>query len=291
MHITKVKQRQMRNIEFISRETLFYQKVCNYERHFVLILSSMYLKYLIYAFILTGVYNLLGFFMSFEKVMLMDEGYRICISIVSFIVIVDLLKHLTFNYHIHLMRIALKIYRTGLATFACILVFMVVAFASLLHLTRGNVESEFRSFYSTTLALFKIMIGMINMGKDIQVDNTITVVYFCLYAFLVTLMTINIFISGLNLAFSDAEFVSNIPGDDYFDKEVSDYLDWKIAYFLGFDDPFVPKIKKDEFIGDIENGNLFEKGEFIGDIENGKFSKYNSLLTVLNDMTILFRII
>ena len=214
---------------------------------------NLYITALIYTFLF---YNLMfvnpaiysyyfeGYYTSFEKVMLLDECYRICIAIVSFIVILDLLKHLTFNYHLHLMKIALKIYSSGLASFVVILFLLIVAFSSLLHLSRGYFEQEFRTFVSSSLALFKIMIGMINMGKDIQVENTVTVIYFCLYAFLVTLITINIFISGLNLAFADAEFVSKIPGDDYFDQEVGDYLDWKIKHFLGFDDPFEPNIKK-----------------------------------------------
>ena len=84
-------------------------------------------------------------------------------------------------------------------------------------------------------------------------NNIVAVVYFCLYAFIVTLVVVNLFISGLNFTFSEAASRSKVPGDDYFDFELSGHLMWRMRNLLGFHDEFVPNIQKSERKGELRD--------------------------------------
>ncbi|XP_060074435.1 location of vulva defective 1-like [Ylistrum balloti] len=76
------------------------------------------------------VFNDIGFFVSFEMVELLDILYRMFIGSVCFIAILNLLKPLSFNYYLHLMRTAISIFRVEVINFSIISFLVIIAFSS-----------------------------------------------------------------------------------------------------------------------------------------------------------------
>ncbi|XP_033752683.1 polycystic kidney disease protein 1-like 2 [Pecten maximus] len=170
------------------------------------------------------IFKNLGSFVSFEKVNLMDEWYRTTVSAVCFIATLGLLEPLSFNYYMHLMRITIIIARHKLAGFFLILMVLIMSFSMLIHLMYGNVEEQFYSVGASVLSLFQVTIGMISFRQNIHVEDVGIICIFGLFTIMITMITINLFISTLNMAFSDATDLITRPGEYQFDKRLNGHF-------------------------------------------------------------------
>ncbi|XP_069133774.1 polycystin-1-like protein 2 [Argopecten irradians] len=170
------------------------------------------------------IFKNLGSFVSFEQVNLMDEWYRATVSAVCFIATLELLEPLSFNYYMHLMRTTIIISRHKLAGFMFILINLILAFSMLIYLMYGNVEEKFYSVGASVLSLFQVTIGMVSFRQNINVEDVGIICIFGIFTIMITLITINLFISTLNMAFSDATDLINRQGEYQFDKRLNGHF-------------------------------------------------------------------
>ncbi|XP_021360920.1 polycystic kidney disease protein 1-like 2 [Mizuhopecten yessoensis] len=170
------------------------------------------------------IFKNLGSFVSFETVNMMDEWYKASISAVCFIATLELLKPLSFNYYMHLMRTTFIIARHKIAGFVFILCVLVFSFALLINLMYGNAEEEFHSIGTSMMSLFRVTIGMVSFRQDVHVEDVGIICIFALFTVMITMVTINLFISTLNFAFSDATNIITKPGEYRFDKRLNEHF-------------------------------------------------------------------
>ncbi|XP_060074442.1 polycystin-1-like protein 2 [Ylistrum balloti] len=170
------------------------------------------------------IFKNLGSFVSFETVNVTDEWYKACISAVCFIATLDLLEPLSFNYYMHLMRTTIIISKHKLAGFLFIVCILILAFSMLIHLMYGNVEEEYYSIGASMLSLFRVTIGMVSFRQDVHVEDVGIICIFALFTIMITLITMNLFISTLNLAFSDATDLVNKAGEYKFNKRLNNHF-------------------------------------------------------------------
>ncbi|XP_033729893.1 uncharacterized protein LOC117319165 [Pecten maximus] len=140
----------------------------------------------------------MGFYTSFGRVFQWDEYYSISLGMTTFIAILDLLKHLLFNYHIFLMYRTILAFRSELFQFTIALSVLIVGFACLINLIYGHTESAFRSIPIAILTLFRMTIGMIKFRNDIQVAVIGILITFAVYALVATVCFVNLFVSSLD---------------------------------------------------------------------------------------------
>ncbi|XP_033759296.1 polycystic kidney disease 2-like 1 protein [Pecten maximus] len=140
----------------------------------------------------------MGFYTSFGLVFQWDEYYSISLGMTTFIAILDLLKHLSFNYHIFLMYRTILAFRAELFQFTITLTVLIVGFACFINLMYGHTEGGFRSIPIAIQTLFRMTIGMIKFRNDIQVAVTGMLIAFAVYALVATVCFVNLFVSSLD---------------------------------------------------------------------------------------------
>ncbi|XP_069105236.1 uncharacterized protein [Argopecten irradians] len=139
-----------------------------------------------------------GFYTSFGWVFLWDGYYAITLGATTFIAILDLLKHMSFNYHLFLMYKTILSFRSEVFHFLISLFILIVGFASLMHLIYGYSESGFSSMATSILTLFRMTIGIIKFRHDIQVVVLGIFIIIGLYASMATILFVNLFVSSLD---------------------------------------------------------------------------------------------
>lgn len=147
-----------------------------------------------------------------------------------FLVILELLKPLTFNYYFYLMRTSLAVAGRDLLAMCVWIIIPMIAFSILLYLYSGYIEESFRDLPNSFMTLLLILIGMTLSNKN-QVNHTFITVVYCLYTLLMSMVFISIFISILSIGYNDVKS-ENQQDEEPFDAELSDHLLVTIANFL-----------------------------------------------------------
>lgn len=133
-----------------------------------------------------------------------DTAYRCCLAGVLFIITLDLLKPLEFNYHFFMLTSALKIAKTSIFAFMLIILIELIAFACLLHLTIGYSHELFRDMPESMNTLLTVLLGMMSYTSE-HFSKFVTKLYFGLYTLTVTITLVNVFIVILTIAFNDVK--------------------------------------------------------------------------------------
>lgn len=122
-----------------------------------------------------------------------------------FIVILDVLKLLTFNSHLNILYFSLTNGRKEILWFLFIFLIVITAFASYLHVTDGYLVYDFRSPLTTILTMFQILLAMISLKKHPELSSLHSQIIISFFSFVMTLVLINFFISMLNCYFTRAK--------------------------------------------------------------------------------------
>lgn len=111
--------------------------------------------------------------MSFEIVQLYDEIYKCCLSLVLFMAILLLLKPLSFNFYLYMMRSAFVVCQNELLAFAMMFLGGLTAFAGVLYLLVGPYTFAFRNMLNSYMTLFQSFLAMVTF-RDILKETTKT---------------------------------------------------------------------------------------------------------------------
>ena len=162
---------------------------------------------------------------------MMDYLSRSCLTFLIFIETLVVLKHLTFNYYVYLMRMTLNL--AGREMLSCMVVISVfiTAYASFQYLTLGPYLHLFRDMSSAVLTSIRIATAYVKMKIYFETnfsDTDINKLMFVCYFFIVTLTLMNIFISIINNAMetiTDGNVSQSIKREMY-DSNLNDFF-WK----------------------------------------------------------------
>ncbi|XP_063448038.1 polycystin-1-like protein 2 [Mytilus trossulus] len=146
----------------------------------------------------------IGRYVSFELVRLYDAAYNGCLAAVLFIITLDLLKPLEFNYHFFMLVSSLKIARTAIFAFIFIIALELIAFAALLYLTIGRQHELFRSMPESINTLVTVLLAMMTYESE-EFDDILVKIYFGIYTMSVTITLVNVFFVLLTISFNDVK--------------------------------------------------------------------------------------
>ncbi|VDI59821.1 Hypothetical predicted protein [Mytilus galloprovincialis] len=223
--------------------------------------------------VITSLRESVGRYISFEKVYQFDAAYQGSLAMLLFIIILDLLSPLEFNYHFFKMISSLKIARGAIVAFMVIIVLELTAFAALIWLTIGRKDEMFKNMFETMNTLLIVLLSMKKYNTE-AFDDVLVKFYFGLYTFSVSITLVNVFISLLTFSFNDVK--SDLDkGVLQFDQDLNNHLWVKINKFIQWikNKLFLQEmIEKDD--GKLQNRieklcsatSKLEKGEF----ENNK---------------------
>ncbi|XP_033759689.1 polycystin-2-like [Pecten maximus] len=218
-----------------------------------------------------------GFLTSFGEVFLWDQYYSMCVGVITFFAILDLLKALTFNYHIYLMYRTMVVFLFEICQFTATLVVLIFGFSSFIHLLYGTLDSDYKSVSDGVLSLFRMTIGMFKMRHlDEQMEEEGALIIFGIFSGIVTILFINLFISALNYAWKDSKSQIDAGLAD-FDAELNGYI-WKRITNLSM----YPARKRPQITDETDGACKINSSEGIAvDFRKGegKFALFCSTLT------------
>lgn len=173
-----------------------------------------------------------GGYVSFEEVEIYDEIYRICLACVFFLVILRLLKPLSFNYHVFILQRSLFRAKTDLISYLFLLTLCLVAFASYLYLTIGSTVEDFKSMPTSLRTLLQMLLSMISFRFNVEMSSLQAQVVVSLFAFSVSIIGINVFIGILTWNFYYIKLLQteeNVePTVTRFNQDLNDHFWWRV---------------------------------------------------------------
>lgn len=127
--------------------------------------------------------------------------YRLCIAGVFFIIILRLLKPLSFNYHLYILQNSLNRCRGELLSYIIILTIANMAFASYLYLTVGKLVEDFKDLLTSMKTLLQMLLSMVSFRFNVQMSSIHAQIIVTVFAFTISMIGINIFIGILTWNF------------------------------------------------------------------------------------------
>ncbi|XP_069134390.1 polycystin-1-like protein 2 [Argopecten irradians] len=233
-------------------------------------------------YIVEEIFNSAENFLSFEIVVFYDNIYKLCISVVLFVAILMLLKPLTFNYYLYMMKTSILVSKMDLLSFSVVLGVAMTAFACIVHLFIGATSFSFMTMAKSYLTLFRTLLAMVTlrelMGSSDKFESEIV---FTIFIFTMTLILLNMFISILNDAFSFVKDGKSAGMVTPFDSDLNNHFWSKINQALNCNSNKKP-----------DNPN--PRGEGFSDL-NGQIDSLSNILfsksrEETNEMTRIFNL-
>ncbi|CAC5393050.1 PKD1L2 [Mytilus coruscus] len=196
--------------------------------------------------VITSLRESVGRYISFEKVYQFDAAYQGSLAMLLFIIILDLLSPLEFNYHFFTMVSSLKIARGAIVAFMVIIILELTAFASLIWLTIGRKDEMFKNMFETMNTLLTVLLSMRKYNTE-AFDDLLVKFYFGLYTFSLTKTLVNVFISLLTISLNDVKCDLD-KGVLQFDQDLNKHLWVKVNKFIQWikDKLCFPEMKEKE---------------------------------------------
>ena len=172
-----------------------------------------------------------GRYLSFDIIYIMDYLSRTCLGFLIFLEIITALKHLTFNYHVYLMRMTLNLAGQEMLSCTFVISILITAYASFQYLTLGPYVSLFKDMASSYITSIRIATAYVKMKIYLETnfaDTALSRLMFVIFFFMVTLTMMNILISIINSAIESAKSgkVSKSTKNQSFDSELNLFF-WK----------------------------------------------------------------
>ena len=133
----------------------------------------------------------------------MDNISRTCLGFLIFIEVITVLKHLTFNYYVYLMRMALHLAAEEMTSCMIVIMILITGYASYQYLAVGAYSFAFRDMLSAIMTKLRTAIAIVKMNIYFESSFEIPVlnkVMFISFFVILTLILMNTFISVINNA-------------------------------------------------------------------------------------------
>lgn len=147
-----------------------------------------------------------------------------------FIAIIELLKPLTFNYYLHLMRTSIAISGGEIVGYIIIITLPVFSFASLMYLMVGHTDSHFKDLQSSFMT-FWILLLSISFKNTVETDDLQVKVIFTIFTLTMSIILVNVFVSLLTDSFASVKKLNGSSNKQY-DKELNEHFWRKISEYI-----------------------------------------------------------
>ena len=161
----------------------------------------------------------------------MDNISRKCLGFLIFIEVITVLKHLTFNYYVYLMRMTLHLAEEKMTNCMVVIMILITGYASYQYLVVGAYSYDFRDMVSAVVTKLRTAIAIVKM--HIYFDSSFEIpvlnkMMFISFFVIVTLILMNTFISVINNAMEAVKNnkVSKARKRLLYDAELNAYF-WK----------------------------------------------------------------
>ncbi|XP_060074616.1 polycystin-1-like protein 2 [Ylistrum balloti] len=177
-----------------------------------------------------NLFNSNGEFLTFDIVDAMDIAFKACIGVELFIAVLNLLRPLTFNYNIYLMRTSIAMCYEDLMAFGLCIMVPMIGFAILCFVCLGSYQMDFRDFPAAFITLFRMLLAMVKVRDTFGEQELVLSFTFSVFLFVMTIVMVNFCISILNDAFSCVKNNKSMAKDvDTYDMELHKHF-WRKIY-------------------------------------------------------------
>ena len=169
--------------------------------------------------------------MSFDVIFLMDYISQTCLAFLIFTECIVIMKHFTFNYYIYLMRMTLNLAGKEMISCSVVIATLIMAYASFQYFTVGPYSYAFRDMLSASMVTLRTAIAIVKMKIYFESsfsDALMNKAMFITFTIFVTLITMNMFISIINIAMETVKGDKICKGEKkkIFDAELNKYF-WR----------------------------------------------------------------
>ncbi|XP_064635026.1 polycystin-2-like [Lineus longissimus] len=173
--------------------------------------------------------NNVGEYVSFDKMLQIDEAYTSSLAIISFICIMQVLKPLTLNYFFALLKNIMKRSAHTILSAFIFLFFMWMAFGAsayvvLVHTTAASFRTLPRSLWT----LVRLTIGIIKFPEAMGEETTVKRVLFVSFMVVCYIVLFNLIVTIYLEMYTAIRELKTLEGFDY---ELNEHF-WKRIYML-----------------------------------------------------------
>ncbi|XP_064635030.1 polycystin-1-like protein 2 [Lineus longissimus] len=173
--------------------------------------------------------NNVGEYVSFDKMLQIDEAYTSSLAIISFICIMQVLKPLTLNYFFALLKNIMKRSAHTILSAYIFLFFMWMAFGAsayvvLVHTTAASFRTLPRSLWT----LVRLTIGIIKFPEAMGEETTVKRVLFVSFMVVCYIVLFNLIVTIYLEMYTAIRELKTLEGFDY---ELNEHF-WKRIYML-----------------------------------------------------------
>lgn len=169
-------------------------------------------------------------FVSFQYVVLLDEGVNIMIALVVLLLNLKFLRMLRFNRKISVLSSTIKASASKLASFMIMFLVIFLAYCFLVYLVFGPVLEDYRSFVNCMVSMMAMVLGNFEFYDLVAVNRIIGPAVFFTFMVFFQFVLINMFIGILCDSFNEVRYDSDKQANEY---EIVQFISNRIKSFVG----------------------------------------------------------
>ena len=234
-------------------------------------------------------------FVSFQYVVLLNEGVNAMIAFVVLLLNLKFLRMLRFNRKISVFSSTLKVSLNKLAGFLVMFLVIFLAYCFLVWLVFGSVLEDYRSIIRCMVSMMDMVLGNFNFYDLVDVNRIIGPAVFFTFMIIFQFIIINMFIGILCDSFNDVRTDAVKQSNEY---EILEFMSNRVKAFLGLfvEPPIRPEYnwpksdfeKKVETIEEKAETTMFFMRNLVAEdvrqmkwFEPGKWSRKKSMVMSL----------
>lgn len=169
-------------------------------------------------------------FVSFQYVVLLNEGVNIMIALVVLLLNLKFLRMLRFNRKISVLSSTMKVSAKKLASFMIMFLVIFFAYCFLVYLVFGPALEHYRSFIKCMVSMMSMVLGNFEFYDLVAVNRFIGPAVFFTFMVVFQFILINIFIGILCDSFNEVRNDSKKQANEY---EIVQFISNRIKAFVG----------------------------------------------------------
>lgn len=170
-------------------------------------------------------------FVSFQYVVLLNEGVNVMIALVVLLLNLKFLRMLRFNRKISVLSSTIKTSANKLASFMIMFLVIFLAYCFLVYLVFGPVLEDYRSFIKCMVSMMSMVLGNFEFYDLVAVNRFIGPAVFFTFMVIFQFILMNMFIGILCDSFDEVRNDSDKQANEY---EIVQFISNRIKAFAGF---------------------------------------------------------
>jgi hypothetical protein len=170
--------------------------------------------------------NNIGEYVSFDKMIEIDESYTASLAIIAFICIIQILKPLSFSYFFALLKNVMR--KASNILFFCFLFILATwaTFGFCSHFVLVRSAAGFRTFPRTIWTLLRLTIGIIKYPEAMGDDTLAKRIIFVIFMIVVFVVLMNLIVAIYMEMYSTVKESKHLKG---FDEELNEHFGKRVS--------------------------------------------------------------